>query len=401
MRKDKEFIAESGKASPFLPSPALLWLGHILLLIIVYGSLYRFDFTVRLAHPLHHLVEWPEWNIGDVVENIAAFMPVGALYAARFPPLGLRRDILAATVIAFLLQIAQLWLPDRDPRMSDAVYNCLGLGLGCGLTLALHQLRRLPHAPSPLVMALALTLLGHLALVAASAARLADWWDYWQVRHDWTVNGQTLQLAIFFTNGFALIGMMRWRPAQADTPRGLGKRLMTLSLVLAVALLLADGWQPHHMAALVLFLGAMMGFAVPQRLLPASLVGIITTIIVWDGVAPFRLMQQPMHWIPFHNLITHVTVVLVADMAWKLFNFSLMAWGLMVSGAGRLQVIAIPSLLALSLELLQTRVASGYPDITDPVLALIMAATVWAVEGQLRSYEAVPPTVRPSIRKVG
>lgn len=396
MLGDKGFTRQTVK-----PSPVLHWLGHILLLIIVYGSLYRFDFTQHLAHPLHHLFDWPEWNIGDVVENIAAFMPVGALYAARHPTSGLQRNALMATLIAFLLQIAQLWLPDRDPRVSDAVYNTLGLGIGIGLTLALHQLRRLQQAPSPLVMALALTLLGHLVLVGASAARLADWWDYWQIRRDWTVNGPTLQLAIFFINGFALNGVLRWRPTPEGAPQGLGKRILALTLVLAVSLLLADGWLPHRLAALALFLGAMLAFTLPQSILPITLVCAVTTITVWDGIVPFHLVQQPMHWVPFNNLIAHVSVILVADMAWKMFNFSLMAWGLMVLGAGRLQVIAIPSLLALSLELLQTRVASGYPDITDPLLALIMAATVWAVEAQLRSYEAVPPTVRPSMRRVG
>ena len=72
-------------------------------------------------------------DLTDVVGQAMAFLPLGALLAAR----SWRQSFLTAILIGFsfglVLELGQAFLPDRTPDVSDAISAAAGAGLGLAL----------------------------------------------------------------------------------------------------------------------------------------------------------------------------------------------------------------------------------------------------------------------------
>ncbi len=360
-------------------SPGDAWLlrlaGYALVLLIIYGSLVHFDFTANARLRLHKLISWPRWNPEDIIENIAALIPVGLLFGAQERRDWRLTDYLQTALVCILLQVAQLWLPERDPRFSDAFWNIIGLIGGLTFARALHGLRRWPGAPEPLTTALAIAFLGHITLVALVARGWSMAGDQFQLQRDWVQDGTGLSLARFAVGGFAIAGLL----GLGHTARALAtpaSRIALLVLFLCAVLLKLDRWHEHSLAALSMMAGAIACVCLPRSRVSLAVAIAVALVTLWDGITPWQLIRQPMQWQPFHSLIEAPSVPLIATMAWKLFAWSTLAWAATEMGASRLLTILLPTSLAACLELLQTVVASGSPDVSDPLLAGLMAVIV-------------------------
>ena len=83
-----------------------------------------------------------------LVENVALFVPVGALAAARFPGRGLR-VLLAAVVLSIAIESAQYVLPiGRIANSADVIANAAGAAIGVlgdRVVAALTGTRRAPR----------------------------------------------------------------------------------------------------------------------------------------------------------------------------------------------------------------------------------------------------------------
>ena len=84
-------------------------------------------------------VDWPQVfcllcgraAVADGFANIALFLPLGmALALLNHAP---RRALLVAASLSLAVELAQFWIPGRDPSLSDLVFNTLGAGLGGGV----------------------------------------------------------------------------------------------------------------------------------------------------------------------------------------------------------------------------------------------------------------------------
>ena len=185
-----------------------------------------------------------------------------------------------------------------------------------------------------------------------------------------------LSLGRFAVGGFAVAGLMGLSRAPKLSLRSPATRIGLCISVLAALMLRLDGSHNHYFAAVALLAGSVAGALVPRRLLPASIAIATVGIMVWDGVLPWQLRHQPFEWHPFHSLIESPSVPLIATMAWKLFAWSTLAWAGTELGWKHRRTLLVPTGIAAAIELLQTVVASGNPDITDPLLAFLMAAIV-------------------------
>jgi VanZ family protein len=71
--------------------------------------------------------------LGDVIDQVLIFIPLGALLAAA----SRRRSVLQAAVIGFtvglILEVGQLFLPERTAELTDALSASVGAGLGLAL----------------------------------------------------------------------------------------------------------------------------------------------------------------------------------------------------------------------------------------------------------------------------
>ena len=113
-------------------------------LLILYGSLYPFDFSLNALTDTgieRFLYTWSLFSSrGDELGNIALFSPYGFLGILS---LGSRRNltpaIIALIIFGFILaawlQVLQLMLPSRDAAIGDVFWNIAGIAAGIAMAL--------------------------------------------------------------------------------------------------------------------------------------------------------------------------------------------------------------------------------------------------------------------------
>jgi len=107
--------------------------------LVLYGSLYPFDFALPARADVAAF--WLDWrlanSIGDVLGNVALFVPWGTVWMWTRVGSTTRALLLAGTsglALALLAQVLQLGVPARTAQLSDVVWN--GMGIACGLAIA-------------------------------------------------------------------------------------------------------------------------------------------------------------------------------------------------------------------------------------------------------------------------
>jgi VanZ family protein len=118
--------------------------------LVVYASLYPFagwrwppgvDGSALLVLP------WPPWRDRfDEFSNFIGYVPLGALIYGAVVRSGGRRGqgwaaaLGLALVLAYLVELAQQFLPSRVPSLKDCTFNIVGAAAGAALATALQAL---------------------------------------------------------------------------------------------------------------------------------------------------------------------------------------------------------------------------------------------------------------------
>lgn len=133
----------------------------LIVVLIVYGSLYPADFHFRHVDggPLWFLLHrWDSWTniylIRDIAVNIALYIPFGAVGLLARAEAGdgqlQWRDYVFPVLFAFLLsvtvELVQIYEPGRSSSAVDVVCNTcgtlLGVGLAAGFRAAIGKVTR-------------------------------------------------------------------------------------------------------------------------------------------------------------------------------------------------------------------------------------------------------------------
>lgn len=119
------------------------WLGFSLgfVLAIGYGSLLPFQLDLTAAHVLEKwqgLLSWQIHSLEDVIANLLLYLPLGAMLAlASLKIHSLSRRLgtalFAGLTLSLFFELAQGFVSQRFPTLSDVVLNTLGAGLGAVL----------------------------------------------------------------------------------------------------------------------------------------------------------------------------------------------------------------------------------------------------------------------------
>lgn len=293
---------------------AIARLDWICLLLVTHGSLYPWQFAwpaagLRAAWlELWTVSAW--WtSLGDVVGNVVLFVPVGVLMLLhlegsvparwRLPAM-----LLLGSVFAWLLQALQIFVPARDPELSDVAWNALGLLIGAGLAQLLRALAAGPWARGLREHGLA------LALVALWL--LLEWWPLTP-----TIDWQQVKDALK-----PLLRDPAWHPLSAAEAalgvlslahllRGLRPRGWWLPAVLALAL----GAKPFIAGQEISFSHAagcalgLVGVLLLARLAPRrASIALLVAALGWltlDELRPFDLADQASSFelVPFVALL--------------------------------------------------------------------------------------------------
>ncbi len=120
--------------------------------LVVYGSLWPFNFTVPEGDPYRAFLDtvYRTYSRDDLIENLSLFIPIGffGLLGARSKDEAPRQAILVligGAALGLGLQIAQIYLPIRLADLNDALWNIVGLGLGVALAWLCWRVIPAPH----------------------------------------------------------------------------------------------------------------------------------------------------------------------------------------------------------------------------------------------------------------
>ena len=369
----------------------IFWLLLVVLALIVYGSLYPFNFKPDAIHggvleALRQL-SWARAGRGDRISNVLLYLPLG-FCLFLWLELRWRRalSMIAATVLGTLLslsiEVAQVYISARVPSFTDVALNALGTLLGVTAGLAWGGLSRLMHLPGrterPLRDPGAVLLLG-LWLTWRFAPFLPQF-DLVKLKAALRplFSPQFDPVIVFSFLTFWLV-VNQAVAAVVSRPRRLEALLLVIAMVLVGRLLVANQtFLPGELLALLLLLPMLL---VMHRLRPrprrAMLVLAVMVVLLIDGLAPFDF-APPMGrfdlW-PFLGwfelgLPAAIQLIDWSELFGKLFLYGALLWVIKEWGATIGAAVIALTATVLAIEVLQAWLPEQSASITDPLLAL-------------------------------
>lgn len=361
--------------------------------LIVYGSLYPWDFDFsRASNPFFILLHsWPsQWDrfvLRDIAINLLLYLPLGVtgfLAVARRHSRGAAFcvAITMGAVLATSMELLQVYDAHRVSSRLDVASNTLGAAAGAILALCFQpRWRQLVHR-------------GGIPHFQAAVPLAASWFAY-QLFPFFPVLSRT-RLRVGLIHLFRFQG---FSPAEAWV-QAAGWFAAGLTLEALVDDLLA-AWPSAAMLCLSLrffiagrapsldeAVGAVAGLALwswisKSARLRAGLWIVLAAILLRE-LEPFRLAQVPhtFSWVPFAATFQGerqpATIVLFG----KVFFYGVAIWlGHARGWSYRRAGLTIVGLLAM-LEWVQRYLPGRTPEITDPVLALLVAFVLWLFPGR-------------------
>lgn len=330
----------------------LFWLTAAL---IAYGSVFPFDFGPAAGTLAR------DWNAADVLQNIVLFLPLGYFGAGR-PWLTLA----LAAVLGFGLQVVQLWLPSRDPNLTDGVANVIGAALGV-LAGRVLPVARLPRG-----------------VTGVPAALVACWLAFRLMPFVPVLDVQEIKDSLkplLKTPDVRALDVFHDATAWLVVAHLLGRKARWLGpLVAAVfgaeVLIVRNVVTASNVAGAALAV-ALTVAGLARRKLP--LAGLVAAAILLAGLAPFVPREQAaaFSFVPFHGFLGGNILVNVANVFEKCFFYGSLVW--LLSGAGLAVAALAAVLLTGAVEVAQVWFDGHTPEITDPLLALGMAYAIRAL----------------------
>jgi VanZ family protein len=398
----------------------LLQILLIVCLLIVYGSLYPFQFhhTVLPASPLWMLLRnWPDhldrYVLRDIAVNTAIYTPLGMFGFLAF--IGNRPGragravigtLLLATGLSASMEMIQLFDDSRVCGLSDLVTNIAGAGIGVAFGFLYREsLRRIVtsreaeqfvHVSGPMLL-----LYGWVAyqvfplFPSLSRTHLAG------------------QISMLLSDSFNPIDFFGALVGWLAAARLLESLLCARKVPLAMLILLAAVPFRMIVATRNLTLSEAMGAAaawlvwyfwlarLPQR--TYILATAFFVFLVVEALAPFHLdaSPKPFSWIPFAAALSADWIPVLTTVLLKGFWYGAMIWlGREAWGSFLPVTIALTAVLAAT-ETAQRWLPGRTPEITDPIMAVLLAAVLWlaerhhrdaafAISGTERSARAAP-----------
>ena len=362
----------------------------IVIAVIVYGSLYPWDFhSAQLAaSPLWVLIHsWPRvvdrFLIRDITVNVLLYMPVGV-----FGFLALRQNLrtaLAVTVTVLIgltlsssIEMIQLFDDARECSASDTVCNVSGTVLGVTLGSLYQQwLRRfLARAekanflhPSGAVL-LFYTWLAYQAFPlfpALSRTRLAE--KFRALFADASVS--PIETFTYFVEWLVVAQLLESVLGRERTCR----LFPLLLLVLPAKLLIAGRTVTWSELADAVLAYICMYFLSEYQRRAALVAGLIVSLLILRGLAPYHWssVANPFSWIPFSGFLAADREFGMLTFLRKCFWYGSAIWLLRTAGWRLARAAVAVALLLGAIEIIQIYLPGRVAEITDPFLALILA----------------------------
>jgi len=383
----------------------ILWLLLVVLALIVYGSLYPFNFKPDAIDggvlEAFRQLSWARAGRGDRISNVLLYLPLGfCLFLWLELRWGRVPSMVVTTVLGSLLslsiEIAQVYVSTRVPSFGDLTLNAFGTLLGATAGLAWGGLTRLMHLPGraerPLRDPGAVLLLG--LWLAWRFAPFVPQFDLVKLKLALRplFSPQFDPVTVFSFLTFWLV-VNQAVAAVVSRPRRLEALLLVIATVLVGRLLVANQtFLPGELLALLLLLPMLL---VMHRLRPrprrSVLVLAVTAVLIIAGLAPFDFTPPMGHfelW-PFLGwfeigLPASIQLIDWTELFGKLFLYGALLWVIKEWGASIGFAVIALTVTVLTIEVLQAWLPDQSASITDPLLALVVGLTFRSVYLRMR-----------------
>jgi VanZ family protein len=350
--------------------------------LILYGTLYPFHFDFARTHANPFLVllhSWPKPDrtaVRDAVLNIALFLPLGMtafLAAVRRSgrAAGYAFALALGASLSALVEMLQVYDAHRYCSAADWLANTFGTFLGAALALTFQPRIEKLTAGAGRKGAPAALLLGACWL-GAQLYPLIPLLRFAHLRGAWMAFVRT---PISWLEVFA--GAAAWF-AFAFLLRTVWTRFATGWLALAMLaiplrLLIAD----RAMTAtdlLAAAAGLSLGVVTPDAARQGAAWVLLLTAIVAQELAPFHFGPfHPFSWTLLGATMASAYTPAVTVLLRKVFEYGTVVWLLRASKIGYLAAGTAVAAALAAMEALQCFLPGRHPEITDPILALLMA----------------------------
>lgn len=378
----------------------------IVIALIVYGSLYPWDFhsSQLAASPLWILLHsWPgefdRFAARDTAVNLVIYMPVGVLglFALRRhfqTTVSVIITVLLGLALSCSIEMIQLFDDSRVCSGFDVVCNVSGTALGVALGMVYPRWLRRFLVPVETTL-----------LHPSSALLLCSTWLAYQGFPLFPALSRT-QLRGKIQNLFAAVSItpletfsyfVEWmivaRLLEAVIGADRTRRFFPAVLLVLPAKLLVVG----RTASWSEIAGAMLAcicwyFINGYQKGTAVLGALLVSLLVLRGLAPYHwsIIRNPFSWVPFGGFLAADQDFGLVTFFQKCFWYGSAVWLLRAAG-WRLASAAIAVAVVLAaIEVIQIHLPGRVAEITDPLLALILAATF----GLLEPAKRVPHLIR-------
>lgn len=364
--------------------------------LVVHGSLYPYHFVepASFREALAELLARRHWwtSRGDVLGNVVLFFPLGAL-GQWVMQLWARRDVaavlvlLAGTAVAFGLQVAQIYVPERDAELADVLWNTVGLSLGIVAAL-LTPAARLGLGGGRFGRTTADSARLRLAAALAVLWLSLNWWPFVPTL-DWAHLKTVLKAVVAGPHGSltSLIGAALGVLVIGHLLHSLHKRRRVLWMVCATALVgrLFTTGQWLSLSLLLGILGGVLAAEAAWRAGEAKAGRVLFwCVVLWfalDALRPYQLSSVPhdVYWVPFKALLHGSMLSNLLSLCWNLFWIGA-AVSLAAGSARPLNQVTLAIAAGVAaLELIQTHLIGRVADITPALLPALWWLVVRAV----------------------
>lgn len=394
------------------PIAALLAFGSLCL--IVYGSLFPFDFShdagdlVHVALGLH----FRRTTRGDIVANLLLYFPLGLglvpLLRERYGRVaGLTVAVATGLWLSFAIEVLQAYAPSRVSSLTDLLLNGVSTLAGGVAALLLHRFAgtlRITGTPGRAADPSALVvLLFWFCFRLAPFVPTIDWQKYKNALKPVLVSPEAPPLQIFSY----LVGWLVADHALRRCFRGVNPWLalaLAAAVVTAGRLVIVD--KALSLAELVALplcipLAAVLARAHDRRR-AATLAAATMAVVVLLGLEPFCWSATPtaFSWLPFRNSISGGLELGYTVLFEKAFWYTALIWLGTRAGWSFRAATGTAVLLLTLIEVTQQWLPGRSAEITDPLLALAFAVLLRVVAHSASAARAAvdygPEVTEPS-----
>jgi VanZ family protein len=362
--------------------------------LIAYVSLYPFDLRLLADGVAPQYLGWrpltrAAWR--DIGLNIVLYVPLGwaafLAFRRRLRPFAaFAAACVAGLVLSAVVEALQLFIRSRVSTVLDLAANGLGTAVGALFAPVVKRALARTHPEIPAANAMLLLWLGWLVFPPSPVVDAAQF-------------ARRLQLfrAAPFSISDAAASAAEWLIV-ARLLENLGRAgtmlpLAALMLLIPGRMLLSAG----HSATWSQLAGAGAALAVwiPLRRLPAR-----SALVAFGAIAAITVRElRPFHfagggagfsWLPLSGLLKTDRVAAFSILLRSAFLFGSAAWLLRRSGLQYRTAAVALAFFAAALQFAQVYLPGRHPEITDPLLAFLMALAVARLD---EPGQNVPPRI--------